>query len=164
EDKPTDVPIGSGKYRLIGKLHEPLGTVLTLQGVVVDGPSKGYEDGPNIRVQRINGRATQEGIRIKLTPYFYKFGEKDLPKLSFGQTYEFEGFESGQFVGVPKEAYERAGVILQVAVGHGFTHWFTVYKGKKIDSIRWSPADFVDREALIEGRAESRDRKAYIAG
>ena len=170
QDKPIDVPIGSDKYRLIGKLNEPLGTVLTLQGVVVDGPYKGYEGGPNLRVQRINGRATQEDIQIKLEPYFHEFGEKTLiggkalPKLEFGQTYEFEGYETGHFVGVPKEAYKRAGLMLQVRVGLGFTHRFTVYDGKEVDGIRWSPADFVDREAMVEGRAVSRDRKAYIAG
>jgi hypothetical protein len=121
-------------------------------------------------VQRINGRATQEYIQLKLEPYFHEFGEKPvtggeaLPKLAPGQTYEFEGFETGHFVGVPKEAYQRAGLMLQVPVGHGFTHRFTVYKGKRIDPIRWSPAEFVGREALIEGRAVSRDRKAYIVG
>src|SRR5262245_60488391 len=76
EDKPVDVPLGSAKYRLIGKLHEPLGTVLTLQGVAVEGPFKGTEGGPTLRVQRINGRATQEDLRIKLEPYFHDFGYK----------------------------------------------------------------------------------------
>src|SRR5262245_5454433 len=95
QDKPIDVPIASAKYRLIGNLHEPLGTVRTLQGVVVDGPYKGYEDGPNIRVQRINGRATQEDIQIKVVPGF-----QNDQKLKLGQTYELKGYESGAFVGL----------------------------------------------------------------
>lgn len=39
-----------------------------------------------------------------------------------------------------------------------------VYKGKKTERIVWAPADFVDREALLEWKAVSRDQKAYIDG
>src|SRR5262245_182035 len=100
QDKPLDVPISntSPKVRLIGKLHEPLGTVVTVQGIVVEGPFKGYEGGPNLRVQRINGKATQEHIQIRLAPYHDDFGETHvqgapLPSLSFGKSFEFEGYE-----------------------------------------------------------------------
>src|SRR5437764_762514 len=82
-DKPQDVPLTrlGEKFRLIGKLGRPLGEVVTVQGFVVAGPYKGFEGGPNLRVQRINGRATQEDIRILLKPYFGDFGEK----LDFGE-------------------------------------------------------------------------------
>src|SRR5262245_756297 len=156
-NKPQDVPLGrlGDKFRLIGKLGEPLGTVVTVHGFVAEGPFKGYEGGPNLRAQRINGTATQTDIQICLSPYFGKFGEKvgeevGLPKLERGNTYEFEGYETGGFVGVPGRAYERAGIMIQTS-GFYFRHELVVYKGKKIDPIVWSPADFVDREALIEG-------------
>ena len=168
EDKPLDIPLSKlgSQYRLIGKLREPLGTVVTVQGIVVEGAFKGYEGGPNVRVQRINGRATQDDIQIRLHPYFGKFGEKafmgkQLPKLEDGQTYEFEGYESGEFVGIPKEAYERAGRPLQ-STGFYFSHHYIVYQGKKIGSVVWAPADFVDREVLLKGRAVNRNKMAYI--
>jgi hypothetical protein len=115
DKKLIDIPVSKlgNQYRLVGKLGEPLGTVLTLQGVVNDGPHKGPESGPNIYIRRINGRSTQEYIRVPVHPYFrLRFGETDLPgkslpKLELGDTYEFEGFESGRFVGVPWDAYER---------------------------------------------------------
>src|SRR5687767_8162583 len=74
---PRDVPIAElGRtYQLTGQLNSPLGTALALQGVVVDGPHKGYEGGPNLRVLRIEGRATQEDIQIPIRPHFYDFGE-----------------------------------------------------------------------------------------
>lgn len=168
--KPVDVPVSKlgDKFRLVGKLGVELGEVVTVQGFVVDGPSKGYEGGPNLRVQRINGKATQQDIQIRLIPYFTDFGKegvdgKDLPKLKNGTTYEMEGYETGRFVGIPGEAYKKAGIVLQTA-GHHFLTYLTVYKVNAIDPIVWSPADFVDREALIEGKAVSRDKRAYIDG
>jgi len=170
QDKPQDVPLANlgDKFRLIGKLGEPLGTVVTVQGVVVEGPFKGFEGGPNLRIQRIDGRATQEDIQICIRPYFGKYGEQraskeEVPKLDFGKTYEFEGYETGQFVGVPGEAYKRAGLAI-ATTGFYFRHELAVYKGKRTTPVVWSPADFVDREALIEGQAVSRQKRAYIEG
>ena len=170
QDNPLDIPISgeSSKFRLIGKLNEPLGTVVTVQGIVVEGPFKGYEGGPNLRVQRINGKATQEHIQIRLAPYFDDFGEegedgKSLPRLSFGKSYEFEGYETGGFVGVPSKAYQRANRMIQTS-GHYFCHQLKVYHGKQIDPIVWSPANFVDRSALIAGRAMNEEKAAVITG
>jgi hypothetical protein len=66
EDALQRVPVSElGKtHVLLGKTHQPLGEVMTLKGIVFDGPSKGYDDGPNISVQMINGRATQEIIHL----------------------------------------------------------------------------------------------------
>jgi hypothetical protein len=161
--KDTSTPKPGVERRLIPKLREPFGSVVTVQGIVVDGKSKGYEGGPNVRVQRINGRSIQDDIQIRLSPYFGEFGGHSLPKLEFGKTYEFEGYEAGGFVGVPAEAFKRAGIPLQTASFY-FSHYYTVYRAKKIEAIHWSPADFIDREALIEGRAVSRDNKSYIVG
>lgn len=151
------------KFRLIGKLGQPLGEVVAVEGVVVEGPFKGYEGGPNLRVQRINSKATQEDVQIALSPYFLDFGEGDLPKLENGKTYAFEGYESGKFVGIPAEAYRRADLVLQTT-GFYFHHRYIVYKATPIKPVAWSPADFIDREALLEGTAVSRDNKAYIDG
>jgi hypothetical protein len=162
QHKPIEVAIGSDKYRLIGKLHEPLGTVLTLQGVIVEGPSKGSEGGPNIRVQRINGRATQEDIQIKLNKGWTNFNV-ELPKLESGMSIELKGYETGKFVGTPEEALKALSLKPQVYNSLVFIHEFIYHHAKRIDKICFSPADFVDREVLIDGRAVSRDRKAFIA-
>jgi hypothetical protein len=154
-DKPIDVPIESPQFRLIGRLGEPLGKVLTLQGVVIDGPSKGYEGGPNLRVQRINGRATLDDILIKLQVLFGRLSD-----LEVGKTYELKGYQTGEFVGIPDEANENGA---QSTAFHCAIR-FMVSRHAKIAAIQWAPEDFVDRPALLGGMAESRDRKAYITG
>ena len=67
--------------KLIGELGKPLGTLLTVQGLVIDKSSKGYNGGLNLTVQNINDSSIQELITIPLSPYFGEFGDKRLPKL-----------------------------------------------------------------------------------
>lgn len=159
--KPIDVPVSKlgTKYRLLGKLQKPLGTVVTVQGLVVDGPFKGHEGGPNIRIQRIDGRATQEHIQIKLNA---DSDDPGIAQLELGRTYELKGYETGKFVGLPNGAPgpENGGA----TTGFYFSHSFNVITIKRFEPIRWSPADFVDREALLEGKAVSHGKQAYIAG
>ena len=73
--EPQNVPVDQlGKaYQLVGKLHMPLGAVIRVEGVVVKGPFKGYEGGPNLRAQRIEGQATQEDIQIPIYPHFTRW-------------------------------------------------------------------------------------------
>jgi hypothetical protein len=156
------------RFRLVGKLYQPLGALVKVQGIVFDGPSKGYEDGPNIRIQRINGVATQEDITIVLDAFGGDFGDERedgvfLPKLEFGKSYEFEGYETGGFEGTPQEALRRARGLLQSA-GFGFRHRFIAIKGEVIKPIVFAPTDFLDKQSLLQGRATSRNGRAYIAG
>ena len=97
DDKKHDIPISKlgTEYRLIGKLGVPLGSVVTVQGIVVEGPHKGSEDGPNIRIQRVNGRSTQDDIQIKLDELTI-FNHR-LPKLVAGKSYELTGYEAGNY-------------------------------------------------------------------
>ena len=169
--EPQSIPLAElgNAYQLVGKLHVPLGEVVTLEGVVVEGPFKGYEGGPNLRVQRILGRTTQEDIQIVIAPFFYEWGEKQttggdaLPKLEFGATYEMEGYATGEFVGVPDEVFTRVAIILQTT-GHYFREQFVVTKAKRIDPIVFAPSMFKGQRALIQGEAQSGDGKAYMVG
>ncbi len=118
------------------KLRRPLGTIVKVEGEVFDGPSKGYEGGPNLRARKIDGVDVTTEITIRLLPFFSDFGESfegqtPLPSLKAGQSYEFEGYETGGFVGVPDEAHNRAGIILQTT-DHYFRSVFKVYKGRQI--------------------------------
>src|SRR5688572_28473284 len=96
---PVDVPVSEldRGARILGRIGVPLGEIVTVQGVVIDGPFKGYEGGPNVCVQRVNGRATQRYTRVPLHACFGRFGEGALPKLVMGEAYEFEGYETGGY-------------------------------------------------------------------
>ena len=165
EKEPQNIPIAKlgDQYQLIGKLHIPLGKVVTIEGVVVEGLDR-YEDGPNLRVQRIQGRATQEDIQIPIKPFFYDWGEKPTrPKLEMGATYEMEGYETGGFVGVPAEAFNGGTPVIQTT-NHYFCEVFYVTKAKRIDPIAFAPGMFNGERAIIQGKAESKDGKAYMVG
>ena len=157
------------RYQLVGKLHVPLGAVVKVEGVVVDGPFKGNEGGPNLRIQRVGGRATQSDIQICVKEYFYEwgaktlFGEVGLPKLENGKTYEMEGYETGGYEGTPGEAYEEANIHLQTT---GFYFWeeLVVYKAKEIEAVRFQPGDFEGEKALLGGIARSVGNTSYMMG
>lgn len=159
-EQPTDVPLDQlGKqFRLVGKLGVPLGEVVKLQGIVVHSRVKGY-GGVSVRVYRVNDKATQEFIQVKLNDYY---GRDEIPNLETGKSYEFEGFESGGFVGVPAAVHKRAGAATQAAE-FSFLHEFTTFEQREILLQPFSPADFVDRDALIQGQAVSDGGSAYVA-
>jgi hypothetical protein len=170
-EEPINVPtkeLGQ-RYLLVGKLHAPMGQTVTVQGVVVEGPFKGYEGGPNLRPQRIDGQAMQEDIQICITPYWrtwadwYSREKNDLPKLEKGKTYEMVGYTTGGYVGIPGKAYEEAGIPVQTT-DHYFREVFEVIKFKPIDPILFTPHDFIKRKALLQGTAESSNNRAMMKG
>lgn len=161
QETKIQVPISNlgDRFELVGELGVKLGETATVEGTVVEGPFKGYEGGPNLVVKRINGTATQVRIRIPISAYFGKFGEanfggKPLPKCEIGSTVRLRVYETGEFVGVPADAYQEAGVAIQTT-GFYFRNSLQVLSGSKIDPITWNPSDFIDREALLSGVAKN---------
>src|SRR5262245_15064358 len=141
-DEPQSVSVTQlGKdFQLVGKLHVPLGQVIVIEGIAVEGPFKGYEDGPNLRVQRIPNRHYQEDIQIVIEPFFnYEWGKTvgnhALPTLEMGKTYQVEGYETGRYIGVPEEVYRRESAKMQTVVGHVFLTRFVVTQAKEIEPI-----------------------------
>jgi len=147
--------------RVLGRTGEPLGAMVTLRGIVVQGGrfQNDFED-PILQVQEINGRASQACIEVPIRPYDTAFGEpyyvvdldapyppkphpeRSLPRLEYGRTYEFRGYETGGFVGAPDEA-AWVGCAGAQSAGFYFTSKFVVVKGKKVRPIAFSPADFL---------------------
>lgn len=170
--EPQNIPVSQlgREYQLVGKLHAPLGKYITVEGVVVEGPYKGFEGGPNLRPQRIQGRAIQEDIQIVIRPYFNDWGKeafagsgKEMPKLEMGKTYRMEGHETGGYFGTPAESYEKAGAAIQTT-GHYFRTEFVVVKAEQIEPLAFGPADFEGQKALLQGRAANRANRAILLG
>jgi hypothetical protein len=167
---PLDVPIGElgRKFRLVGKLGVPLGEMVTVQGVVIAGPDKGWDGGPNLRVQRINGRAIQRIVELPLRPFFGDFDEGPaedtrLPEPVCGRSYEFRAYETGGFVGTPFEAMDESGVTLQTSEHH-FHCVLDVVSGRELEAVPAKPEDFVGGRALLSGTAVTGNGRAVIAG
>jgi hypothetical protein len=170
---PQEFPIASrpedeAQRPSTGRLHVPLRAHVVLQGLLIMGPPKGFEGGTNIRVQRIDGRATQERIRLKLAVtnpagvHWEKICDGVYQYPHVGQTYELEGYEDGVFQGPTSEDL-RAGVAVQ-APSRYFTPHFVTLRAKRIDRVVLTPTDFVGREMLVEGIARSSQGRALLAG
>lgn len=163
---PVTITSPGDRFELVGELGLKLGQTATVEGTVIEGPFKGYEGGPNLVVQVINGRAIQRHIQIPISPYFGKFGKasfdrKPLPSVENGSSYRLRAYETGAFVGVPREAYQEAGLALQTTSFY-FRNSLKVLSGDKIDAIVWHPMQFLDREALLAGVAKNENDIATI--
>lgn len=157
DEPPIDVPIHQiGKqFRLIGELHWPIDQIIIVRGVVVEGPFKGHEGGPNLQPQVIQGVATQERIQIRLVG-----GGTD--RLEIGQTYEFEGYEQIEYLGMHPELADR-GPSAQSASRH-LRNDFVVINSKPIEPISLHPGQFEERDSLFPGVATSSDGKSLMVG
>jgi hypothetical protein len=159
----TQVQINNpnNKIKLIGQLGKELGSTLTVEGIIVDKSSKGYGNGLNLIVHKINDSSIQQLITIPILPYFRKFGVKPLPKIEIGSSFSLRVYETGEYVGVPADAYNEAGIILQTS-GFYFQNRLIVISGKKITTKKASPINFVGQNALLSGIAKNENDTAII--
>lgn len=117
QEKMIDIPVSKlgTEFRLLGALHEPLGKMVVIQGKAVSGTRKAQE-GPQIRVLRIDGRATQDDIVVDPTCRAY---DDDKSGITYGKYYELKGYETGRFVGSPQATY-KVGELVVATRSFGF--------------------------------------------
>jgi hypothetical protein len=169
--QPQPVPVEKfgTEFSVIGKLHSPLGAIVSVVGVVAKGPFKGYEGGLNLRVQQIQGRYYQKDIQILIAPYSQDWDEKPvlgghlLSKPKIGETYEMQGYETGAFVGIPAGVTELSGALIQ-STEYYFRTYFLVIKSARVDPIVYEPSMFSGEKALLSGVAQTVDGDAALVG
>jgi hypothetical protein len=97
-----------------------------------------------------------------------------------GATYEFQGYKLGKYVGrgfmiFPAVAHDSFGteptspdhspppsIPFSQEVPRYIFRYFGVVDLRRIDPVRFTPADFVDRKALIEGQAVNRNGRGFL--
>jgi hypothetical protein len=96
------------EYNLIGKAGVPLGKTVVLKGKIIEGFHKGYEDGPNLEIMDVNGVPPKKPLRIVIKPNWPGWNADannrtrfDLSKKLVGKFCEMEGYETGEYVGMP---------------------------------------------------------------
>lgn len=134
----------------MGKLGKPLGKPLTIEGKIVQGPAKGHESGPNILVQKIDGKPTQEAIRLPLANVDQQ--------LLTGDTYRIKGSETGSMVGGGEE---KGGFAVQSQSAY-FLHEFRIESAERIAPVVFHPKDFRGKLAMFRGVAVTERNKAWI--
>lgn len=142
----------------IGKLGRQLNEPVVIEGIVVEGPFKGFEGGPNIIVHKIDGKATQSYVQLPLSVSEKLLDESNGNKstkldhyrfvqstFAFGKWFRLTGVENGEFVG--------GGPANVQTTRRYFRHQFQVAKYQLIQPIVFSPRDFEQQECLLEGVA-----------
>ncbi|HWB27239.1 MAG TPA: hypothetical protein VG738_17305 [Chitinophagaceae bacterium] len=177
QDVKINIPFQSirSKFILMGELGKPFGTPLTVKGIVVNYFSKRGDDGPNIIVQSINDSAIQSFIQIPIKDFLGKVTDDPIANLIYGATYRFKVYETAGFIGIPYKMYseepfvkitaapDTANGMTEVVVpgyipqssGFNFQNELIAKYGEKIEPIKWSPVQFMDRNALLSGIARN---------
>jgi hypothetical protein len=109
---------------VIGRLDRPLGTIVVVEGVVADGSytkAKGDEGQTLLRVRAVNGK------RLAEEQVFYFGALLERPeKPRVGTTFNYSGYETGGFVGLPTKAFDYVGLI--AIPGYAFMTNFVVLR------------------------------------
>lgn len=90
--------------RVVGKLAHPLGTVVTVEGEVIDGTKlrmKSLEGVTLLQISAVNSQKLPEPCAFR----FDWFATADAKKLK-GRV-KLVGFETGRFVGLPADAFSH---------------------------------------------------------
>ncbi|MEM7015312.1 MAG: hypothetical protein AAF585_27965, partial [Verrucomicrobiota bacterium] len=117
------------------KLGKAFGKKASIQGIIINAPSRTEDSGQNVLVQRIDGKPTQAAIRLLLTNVDQQ--------LQRGKTYEIKGSEE----------------ILAPS-----TNAFKIESAKATAPVTYHPRDFKNQVAMFTGVAVNDRGKAYVQG
>ncbi|NJM46648.1 MAG: hypothetical protein HC860_11255 [Alkalinema sp. RU_4_3] len=108
---------------VMGKLGQPLGKIMTISGSVVSGSRSAKSNQPDdlaLQVLQVNGQPLASPVTLPWT--IFNTASVVPPKLN--QPFEYVGYETGSFTGVPHEAFK---LVPAVATREfHFESWFTV--------------------------------------
>lgn len=112
------------KLQVIGWLGQPLGRIVTIEGVVVDGSytrCKADEGQSLLRVQVVDGKQLPKEQVFHFDPFL-----AELEKPTVGSKFKYIGYETGGFTGVPAKAFDHVPAI--ATTGYYFTTHFVVLR------------------------------------
>lgn len=104
EVQATDI---GGKVIIIGKLGEPLGTVVTIDGQMVSEPKLGKTGQATaaLRVNQVNGKPLK---REPILGMVFR-PSTGVPSLHVPESVHLSGYETGAFIGTPDDARDSLG-------------------------------------------------------
>lgn len=113
-------------HKIIGSLGHPLGTVLTIEGVVVPDDyrrMKGDSGATLLKIESVDGKMLSHEVILHLRSSYME----DAPKP--GQRFTYIGYETGAFTGIPEKAFK---IIPQASTaGFQFEVYFEALRREK---------------------------------
>jgi hypothetical protein len=92
-----------GRLALVGRLRHELGTILTLEGDVVDGSMFNTKELDGVRLLKVTSLGSRVILRDPIYMRFAWYDGRDVSTLTGHVT--VVGYETGAFVGFPAEAF-----------------------------------------------------------
>jgi hypothetical protein len=94
----------AGRVKIIGTLNKPIGEIVTVEGVIIDGTDtreKGDAGKVLLKVQWINGKKLQKGVNLPVK--IFQWSAIHTPKVNEHKKYI--GYETGAMSGIPRRAF-----------------------------------------------------------
>lgn len=148
------VVVGCGEPSVPGRVAPTTNVAIDVEGLVVEGPPKGFEDGKSLRVRRVNGVATQAAVELKLVGT-----DAVLDLLAVGSSYRLRAIERSLMVGTPPA--ERGDRMIQTVAEYR-SHRLEALSGVAIETRAAQPTDFVGRSALLQGMGHREGERAFL--
>jgi hypothetical protein len=104
DEAPREATIHASQLKpdqVIGRLGHPLGTILTIDGTILDGDSlrlKLYSGTTLLNVSRVNGQTLEKPVYREFGPYSTSLAI-DVPPV--GRQFKYVAYETGRFEGAP---------------------------------------------------------------
>lgn len=148
---------------LLGELKLKLGTVTKVEGKLIEGQSKGYDDGFNFLIYKLNDTVTQFPIIIPINAYESQDVQKAFEQLKIDAFYQLNVYETGAYVGTPLEALKMTDQLIQTTDLY-YRNELIVLSIQEIPNYQWLPQYFIGRKALLSGIAMNKKHDAYLIG
>lgn len=148
---------------LLGELKLKLGTVTKVEGKLIEGQSKGYDNGFNFLIYKLNDTVTQFPIIIPIIANESQDVQKAFEQLKIDAFYRLNVYETGAYVGTPLEVLKMSDQLIQTTDLY-FRNELIVHSIQEIPNYQWLPQYFIGRKALLSGVAMNIKQNAYLIG
>ena len=112
-------------WQIQGKLPYPLGTVITIEGVVADSSKLGifYRNSTVLQIEKVQDKSLEKPVLLRVSRQSM-LAESEKSKVN--DRFRYLGFETAEFSGVPRESLEKAGVA--TGLDFGIRHLFLIFE------------------------------------
>jgi hypothetical protein len=109
---------------VVGSLGHPLGTIVTIEGEVADGSYTNLRKDEGLTLLRVHAVNGEKLAGERIFQFDSLLDRVRTPEV--GTRFNFTGYETGGFTGIPTKAFDYVGLVQ--STGYGFTTDFIVLR------------------------------------
>ena len=112
-------------HLVIGSLGEPLGKIITIEGIIIDGDDTRMKENSGkllLKVELVNGNKLKKSVTID----YRTFNWAKVKDMTVNKRFKYIGYESGDMTGIPYDAFKYIPMV--ATRSYGFSVYFQICK------------------------------------